>query len=108
MRASLLNSYAATGWTPILISNEVPYVRATIKGPLLVGACDTLKLDASLSVGAGIAPMDYKWKARARAATSPPASPASSRLPGTCLGCVCGVLEPGCQLPRDDKKKIAK
>ena len=39
MRASLLNSYAATGWTPILISNEVPYVRATIKGPLLVGAC---------------------------------------------------------------------
>lgn len=59
----LANSYAASGSVKIAISDEKPYVEAIIKGPSEVGVCDTLIVDASLSVGAGLAPLDYKWYA---------------------------------------------
>eukprot|EP01050_Picozoa_sp_SAG11_P000938 SAG11_NODE_35_length_22255_cov_14.517422_2_plen_6902_part_00 len=59
----LANSYPATGSAKIAISDEKPYVEAIIKGPLTVGTCDTLIIDASLSFGAGLAPLDYNWYA---------------------------------------------
>jgi hypothetical protein len=57
------NSYGAEGSAIVEISDNPPYVQAIIKGPLLIGFCEEVKIDASLSVGGGLAALDYKWMA---------------------------------------------
>jgi hypothetical protein len=57
------NSYGAAGSAVVEISDTPPYVQAIIKGPALIGICEEVKIDASLSVGGGLAALDYKWMA---------------------------------------------
>ena len=57
------NSYAASGSAEVEISDTPPYVQAIIKGPALIGICEQVKIDASLSVGGGLSALDYKWMA---------------------------------------------
>eukprot|EP01047_Picozoa_sp_COSAG01_P006203 COSAG01_NODE_223_length_21401_cov_17.490423_6_plen_4426_part_00 len=59
----LANSYRAIGSAEVEISDDPPLVKATVKGPLVIGVCDAVTIDGSLSAGAGLRKLDYKWKA---------------------------------------------